>query len=97
MKRNELRVGDIVVCDYSWLGRPTVYYVVLGETTIGNIMVSFDGDVNCGDRPSGWYPINDNNLPSECIRVYRPTWIGNTFNGDFDNEEHYECLYRKDD
>lgn len=97
MKRTDLKNCDIVVCDYSWFGRPTVYYVVIGE-----YMISFDGDVNCGERPMGWYYThetgsNDNELPMECVKVYRPKHITHTFNGDFDNEEYYECIYEKID
>ena len=60
-------------------GRPTVYYVVIGE-----YMISFDGDVNCGERPMGWYYThetgsNDNELPMECVKVYRPKHITHTF------------------
>jgi hypothetical protein len=91
MKRNELQVGDIVICDYSWLGRPMVYYVVLGQ-----VMVSFKGDVNCGNRPAGWCEINDDQLPFETVKVYRPKWFGDTFNGDFENESLYECIYSKE-
>ena len=92
MKKSELRNCDIVVCDYSWLGRPTVYYVVIGD-----VMVSFNGDVNCGDRPMGWYEVNDDELPMDCVKVYRPKHITNTFNGDFENEDIYECIYEKVD
>lgn len=90
MKRTELRTGDIVVCDYSWLGRPIVHYVVMGE-----IMVSFNGDVNGGERPQGWYPVDGNDLPSDVVSVYRPKHITNTFNGDFNNKSIYECIYNK--
>lgn len=92
MKRTDLRNCDIVVCDYTWMGRPVVYYVVIGE-----IMVSFNGDVNCGDRPQGFYFINDDELPMECVKVYRPKHFTNTFNADFENEDVYECIYSNEE
>jgi hypothetical protein len=90
MKRTELKNCDIVVCDYRMLGRPVVYYVVMGE-----VMVSFKGDVNCGKRPQGWYQVNEDELPMDCVKVYRPKHITNTFNGDFENTDIYECIYSK--
>lgn len=94
MKRTDLRNGDILVVDYRPIGRPVVYYVVMGD-----VAVSFKGDVNCGSRPMGWYDKMDKDidLPDETIAVYRPKHITNTFNGDFDNEGIYECLWRKED
>lgn len=89
MKFTELKDGDILEADYGWLGRPAVYYVV-----VGNVAVSFKGDVNGGDRPMGWYQ-KEGGLPMETTAVYRAKHVTNTFNGDFDNEEIYDCLWRK--
>lgn len=88
---NELKDRDILICDYGWIGRPVVCYVV-----IGNVAVSFKGDVNCGSRPQGWYQVNDDELPMECVAIYRAKWCTDTFNGDFENEEIYDCIYRKE-
>jgi hypothetical protein len=84
-----LRDCDIVVCDSSWLGRGVVYYVVIGDK-----MVSFDGDVNMGSRPRGYQCVGSE-LPMDCVRVYRPKHISNTFNGDFENPDLYDCIYSK--
>lgn len=94
MKRKDLINGDILVVDYRDIGRPVVYYVVMG-----NVAVSFKGDVNCGKKPSGWYDEMDKDidLPYHTIAVYRAKWVADTFNGDFDNKEIYECLWRKGD
>ena len=88
----ELRDCDIVVCDNSWIGRPTVYYVVIGDK-----MVSFKGDVNNGPCPKGWMELNSKReLPIDCVRVYRPKHICNTFNGNFEDTNIYECIYQKE-
>ncbi len=85
-----LRDCDIVVCDYSSYGRPIVYYVVIGDK-----MISFDGDVNCGSRPRGYHTV-ESELPMDCVRVYRPKHISNTFNGNFGDDRLYDCIYSKD-
>lgn len=85
-----LKDCDIVVCDSSWLGRGVVYYVVIGDK-----MVSFDGDVNMGSRPRGWMEVGTE-LPMDCVRVYRPKHISNTFNGNFGDDRLYDCIYSKD-
>lgn len=88
----KLQDCDIVVCDNSQIGRPTVYYVVIGDK-----MVSFKGDVNNGPNPRGWMEFNSQReLPYECVRVYRPKHISNTFNGTFGDERIYDCIYSKD-
>ena len=86
-----LRDCDIVVCDYTGIGRPVVKYVVIGDK-----MISFSGDVNMGSRPRGWMEVGTE-LPMDCVRVYRPKHISNTFNGDFENSDLYECIYFKVD
>ena len=85
-----LKVCDIVICDSSWIGRGVVYYVVIGDK-----MVSFDGDVNMGSRPRGWMEVSTE-LPMDCVRVYRPKHISNTFNGSYGDERLYDCIYSKD-
>jgi hypothetical protein len=72
------------------LGRGVVYYVVIGDK-----MVSFDGDVNMGSRPRGWMEVSTE-LPMDCVRVYRPKHISNTFNGSYGDERLYDCIYSKD-
>jgi hypothetical protein len=95
MKLGELKNFDIVVVETRWLGRPTVYYVVIGDK-----MVSCKGDVNgTGDsRPAGWYDRTnlEDDLPYGTIKVYRPKWFGDTFNGDFENESLYDCIYSRE-
>lgn len=86
-----LRDCDIVICDYSWLGRGIVRYVVIGDK-----MISFDGDVNMGSRPRGYHTVRSE-LPMECVKVYRPTHVTHTFNGNFEDEKFYECIYSKED
>ena len=85
-----LRDCDIVICDSSWLGRGVVKYVVIGDK-----MISFDGDVNMGSRPRGYQCVGSE-LPMDCVRVYRPKHISNTFNGTFGDERLYDCIYSKD-
>ncbi len=86
----KLQDCDIVICDNSQIGRPTVYYVVIGDK-----MVSFDGDVNMGSRPRGYQCVGSE-LPMGCVRVYRPKHISNTFNGSYGDERIYDCIYSKD-
>ena len=86
-----LRDCDIVVCDYTGIGRPVVKYVVIGDK-----MISFDGDVNMGSRPRGWMEVGTE-LPMDCVRVYRPKHISNTFNGNLDDNRIYDCIYFKVD
>ena len=81
---------DIVVCDYSLCGRGVVYYVVIGDK-----MISFDGDVNGGSRPRGYNTVEPE-LPAACVRVYRPKHVTDTFNGSYEDERFYECIYSKD-
>ena len=87
----ELKDCDIVICDNRWMGRGVVYYVVIGDK-----MVSFNGDVNNGPCPKGWLEVGPE-LPMDCVRVYRPKHITNTFNGTFGDERLYECLYKKEE
>ena len=86
----KLQDCDIVICDSSWLGRGVVKYVVIGDK-----MISFDGDVNMGSRPRGYQCVGSE-LPMDCVRVYRPKHICNTFNGTFGDESIYDCIYSKD-
>ena len=81
---------DIVVCDYSILGRGVVYYVVIGDK-----MVSFDGDVNGGSRPRGYNTVEEE-LPAACVRVYRPKYVTDTFNGSYEDKRFYKCIYSRD-
>lgn len=85
-----LKDCDIVICDYTSCGRSVVYYVVIGDK-----MISFDGDVNMGSRPCGYRTV-ESELPTECVRVYRPKHITDTFNGSFGDERFYECIYSRD-
>ena len=89
MKTSELRTGDILRVDYSDFGRPVVYYVVMN-----GIAVSFRGDVNCGNRPSGWLDLKTIDICEYCDAVYRAKHCGDIFNGDFDNERIYDCIWR---
>ena len=81
---------DIVVCDYSLFGRGVIHYVVIGDK-----MISFDGDVNMGSRPRGYNTVEEE-LPAACVRVYRPKHVTDTFNGSYEDERIYECIYAKD-
>ena len=85
-----LKDCDIVICDYTFCGRPVVYYVVIGDK-----MISFSGDVNMGSSPRGYHTI-ESELPMECVRVYRPKHVTDTFNGNFGDERFYECIYARD-
>jgi hypothetical protein len=87
----KLKDCDIVICDFSWQGRGVVYYVVIGDK-----MVSFNGDVNNGPCPKGWMEV-ETELPMDCVRVYRPKHISDTFNGTFGDERLYECIYKKEE
>ena len=81
---------DIVICDYSIFGRGVIHYVVIGDK-----MISFNGDVNMGSRPRGYNTV-EAKLPATCVRVYRPKHVTDTFNGSYDDERFYECIYSRD-
>ena len=81
---------DIVICDYSIFGRGVIHYVVIGDK-----MISFNGDVNMGSRPRGYNTV-EAELPATCVKVYRPKHVTDTFNGSFEDERIYECIYSKD-
>ena len=81
-----LKDCDIVICNSNRPGRCVIYYVVICDN-----MVSFgDGRQYGGSRKVG------SELPTDCVRVYRPKHISNTFNGSFVDEKLYDCLYAKD-
>ena len=103
MKRNELKIGDIIVVETAWLGRPTVHYV-LTEVNGEKIFCSFFGDVNCGDTPAGWLGYNDDGLPSGCILVARPKEAYSAFSRDYFGksfgdwgEPIFDILYKRED
>lgn len=104
MRREELELGDIVVVETAWLGRPTVHYV-LTEVKGKRCFCSFYGDVNCGDKPAGWYEA-EGELPDGCILVARPTHPHNAFSRDYfgydswdELREHpyFEILFKRED
>lgn len=101
LKRDDLRVGDIVVVETAWLGRPTVHYIMT-ELNGQRILCAFHGDVNCGERPSGWYEAKGE-LPSGTILVARPTHPYNVFSREYFKKDSwndnpwFEILYKRDD
>lgn len=101
MTRKDLLAGDILVADYSYIPtgvagqeRGLVYYIVLVLNNGNKIAAAFQGDANCGNRPSGWYDLNDDyEIPYDVVAIYRPKTYYGVFNGDFDNKDLYEKLY----
>lgn len=93
MRREDLELGDIMVVETAWLGRPTVHYV-LTEVKGKRYFCSFYGDVNCGDKPAGWYNA-EGELPDGCILVARPTHPNNVFSRDY--FKCFDILYKRDD
>ncbi|MDV3429121.1 MAG: hypothetical protein LIR50_19185 [Bacillota bacterium] len=96
MKVNELRVGDIVVVNNSYMGRPTCHYIVI-EVNGEKYLSSFYGDVNCGPYACGWYEYNDNELPFGTILVARPKFQYGVFSRQYDNKEWFEILYKNEE
>lgn len=105
MKREDLQIGDIVVVETSWFDRPTVHYVVT-EVNNTRYLVSFYGDVNCGDRPAGFYDLDGGDLPHGTILVARPTHPHWAFGRNYFYQEEYmnetprpyfEILYKRED
>lgn len=102
MKLSELHLGDIIVIDYSWFGRPTIHYVVT-EVKGERLLCAFHGDINHGDRPRGWLEINDSNIPDGTILVARPNHPYVAFSREYfkkdicDKEPPFEILYVKDE
>lgn len=101
MNINDLKFCDIIVVDHDILlrdGRPICYYVVTCDPNGRKVAVSFIDDCNGGPLPSGWYDLSgefgSNELPFGTVAVYRPKFFGETFRGDFYNEEKYEILFR---
>lgn len=62
-KLSELKVFDIIVCDYSWFGRSSdVRYVVLINEHGDKVAVSFHSNCNDGIKPQGWYSLENEEL-----------------------------------
>lgn len=101
MKREELKIGDIIVVECAWLGRPTVHYV-LTEVKGQRVFCSFFGDVNCGDRPAGWYEA-EGDIKDEIILVARPNRPQVAFSRNYFHKPSYsdmpdfEILYKRED
>lgn len=102
IKIKDLKAGMILLVDYSGIPtgvedevRPMVAYIVMELPEAGKVAIAFNGNCNCERYPSGWYDLNigDDYLSDNVVAVYKPRWFGNTFRGDFDNEEEYECIY----
>ena len=101
MKNSDLKTGDIIVVDHSWCPtgvidstRPIVSYVVMENYNGCKVAVAFNGDCNCGSRPMGWYNLESPDLPLDTIGVFRAKHLTHTFNGDYNNSDIYECIYK---
>lgn len=107
-KIKDLKAFDIIVCDYSPMGRSSdVRYVVVFNDDGEKVAVSFKSNCNDGIKPEGWYRLYDfdssddrvmwniGDLDIYVTAVYRPLHFTHTFNGELNNEEYYQQIWKR--